>query len=74
MISPHARALQLKLVAVAVNDGKKSRPELEKAGVRVTTDARSLVSDPTIDVVIEVIGGIEPARSSFSMRSILESQ
>lgn len=54
---------QLKLVAVAVNDGKKSRPELEKAGVRVTTDARSLVTDPTVDVVIEVIGGIEPARS-----------
>lgn len=54
---------QLKLVAVAVNDGKKSRPELEKAGVRVTTDARALVNDPTIDVIIEVIGGIEPARS-----------
>jgi homoserine dehydrogenase len=54
---------RLHLKAVAVNDGKKARPQLEKAGVSVTTDARALVSDPSIDVIIEVIGGIEPARS-----------
>lgn len=28
----------------------------------LTTDARSLVVDPTIDIIVEVIGGIEPAR------------
>lgn len=54
---------RLHLKAVAVNDGKKARPQLEKAGVSVTTDARALVNDPSIDVIIEVIGGIEPARS-----------
>lgn len=53
----------LRLVAVAVNDGKKARPGLEKAKVKITTDARSLVNDPNIDVIIEVIGGIEPART-----------
>ena len=56
----------LVLKAVAVNDGKKPRPELEtlsKAGVQVTTDAQALVNNPDIDVIIEVIGGIEPART-----------
>ena len=53
----------LRLVAVAVNDGKKARPELERAKVKITTDARALVNDPNIDVIIEVIGGIEPART-----------
>ncbi len=53
----------LNLVAVAVSDGSKARPDLEKAKVKITTDARSLVNDPNIDVIIEVIGGIEPART-----------
>ena len=30
---------------------------------RLTTDAEGLASDPQIDVVVEVIGGVEPARS-----------
>jgi len=29
----------------------------------LTHDAQAVVSDPTVDVVVEVIGGIEPARS-----------
>ena len=56
----------LHLKGVAVSDGKKARPELDsliKAGVPVTTDAHALVVNPDIDVIIEVIGGIEPARS-----------
>jgi len=54
------------LKSVAVSDAKKARPELEplvKSGVLVTTDANAVVSDPAIDVIIEVIGGIEPART-----------
>lgn len=53
----------LRLIAVAINDAKKARPELERAGVKITTDARAVVNDPSIDVIIEVIGGIEPART-----------
>lgn len=53
----------LHLAGVAVNDGKKKRPELERVGAKITTDAHALVSDPGIDVIIEVIGGIEPART-----------
>lgn len=53
----------LRLIAVAINDAKKARPELERAGVKITTDAHAVVNDPRIDVIIEVIGGIEPART-----------
>jgi homoserine dehydrogenase len=30
---------------------------------RLTTDLEAIVSDPDIDIVVEVIGGLEPARS-----------
>lgn len=53
----------LRLIAVAINDAKKTRPELERAGVKITTDVHAVVNDPSIDVIIEVIGGIEPART-----------
>jgi homoserine dehydrogenase len=52
------------------------RPEVARVAVRslskdrgvdlpsevFTTDAASIVSDPSIDIVVEVLGGIEPAR------------
>jgi homoserine dehydrogenase len=51
--------------------------EIHKVGVRslskprdvnlpvevITTDLQSIVTDPEIDIIVEVIGGIEPARS-----------
>jgi homoserine dehydrogenase len=30
---------------------------------QLTTDAHAVVTDPTVDIVVEVMGGIEPARS-----------
>ena len=39
------------------------RRELVPPGVRLTSEFSDLVTDPDIDVVIELIGGIEPARS-----------
>jgi len=54
--------VELELARVAVRSITKERageldPDL------LTTDAQSVVDDPTIDLVVEVIGGIEPARS-----------
>ncbi len=54
---------QLQLVAISVKDLKKSRPGLTNSGLSVTSDGESIVNDPQIDIVIEVMGGIEPARS-----------
>ena len=54
--------LDLDLVAVAVRSQSREREVPLPAGV-LTTDATAVVSDPAIDIVVEVIGGIEPART-----------
>lgn len=52
----------IEIARVVVRDPKKERvPELDKA--RITTDADAVVKDPSIDVVVEVMGGVEPAKS-----------
>jgi homoserine dehydrogenase len=53
--------LDLQLRAVAVRSQSRER-EVPVAGL-LTTDATSVVSNPDVDVVVEVIGGIEPART-----------
>lgn len=53
--------LRLEVTRIAVRDLAKPRP----AGIDtalLTTDAGSIVDDPTIDLVVELIGGVEPAR------------
>lgn len=50
----------LTLVKVAVRDLSIEREYVPKT--LLTDDALSVVNDPTIDIVIEVMGGIEPAR------------
>lgn len=54
--------LQLELAAVAVRSLARERPVSFPDGV-VTTDARAVVADGSIQVIVEVMGGIEPARS-----------
>jgi homoserine dehydrogenase len=52
--------VDLEVKRVAVRDLAKERPfELKKD--RLTDDAMSVVTDPSIDVVVEVIGGLDPA-------------
>ncbi len=49
----------LKMVAdISIN----SLPE-EFSGVRLTNDAREIIQAPDIDIVVELIGGMEPAKS-----------
>jgi homoserine dehydrogenase len=54
--------LRLELTRVAVRDVAKDRGVALPAGVLVD-DAAAVVADPDVDVVVELIGGIEPARS-----------
>jgi homoserine dehydrogenase len=54
--------LRLEVTRVAVRSIAKERPVELEPGI-LTTDALAIVSDPGIDVVVEVIGGIEPART-----------
>ena len=52
--------VRLEVTRVAVRDLTKDRGDgLEGL---LTTDARGVVDDPDVDVVVELIGGIEPAR------------
>jgi len=51
----------LDLIKVGVRDASRARPGIEKS--LLTTDLDSIVTDETVSIVIEVMGGIEPARS-----------
>ncbi len=48
--------------------GRDSLPE-EFKGVRLTRDAGEIFADPEIDIVVELIGGIEPAKT-FILKAI----
>jgi len=54
---------RLTLARVADLDVTTPREGLELRTLPLTTDAQSLLGDPSIHVVIELIGGLEPARS-----------
>ena len=53
--------LSLEVAAVAVRDRSRPRP-IDVNGVEFTDDASAIVADPSIDVIVEVMGGISPAR------------
>jgi homoserine dehydrogenase len=53
--------VRLEVTRVAVRNVSREREVNLAAGVLVG-DARAVVDDPTVDLVVEVIGGIEPAR------------
>jgi homoserine dehydrogenase len=52
----------LQVVGVAVSDPAKPR-DVPVARELLTTDAAALATRPDVDIVIELIGGIEPART-----------
>jgi homoserine dehydrogenase len=54
--------VDLELAAVAVRSTAKDRGREIDAGL-LTTDADAVVANPEVDVVVELIGGIEPART-----------
>jgi homoserine dehydrogenase len=54
--------LRLRVGRIAVRSLSKER-DVDVPAELLTTDAASVVTDPAIDLVIEVIGGIEPART-----------
>lgn len=52
---------RLELTRVAVRSTHKPRPG--HISCPITTDAGAVAVDPDVDVVVEAIGGVEPARS-----------
>jgi homoserine dehydrogenase len=53
--------LRLEITRVAVRDAGKARGA-DLGSAVLTADAHAVVTDPAIDVVVEVIGGVDPAR------------
>jgi homoserine dehydrogenase len=51
----------IEIATVAVRDPQKQR-DVKLAADRFTADAAAVVRDPAIDVVVEVMGGVDPAR------------
>ena len=64
----HPLIADLDLVRVAVRDLQRPRPVTIPQEC-LTTNPEEVVDDPNVDVVVEVIGGIEPARTLI-MRAI----
>ncbi len=58
----HPLVGELVLERVAVRDLQRPRP-LTLPPERLTTDPEAVIDDPRVDIVVEVMGGLEPARS-----------
>mgnify|MGYP001157364781 FL=1 len=58
----HPLVGELELIRVAVRDLNRPRPVALDESL-LTTDPSAVIQDPAVDVVVEVIGGLEPARS-----------
>ena len=58
----HPLVGQIELARVGVRTLDKPR-SVAIASDRLTTDLEGIVTDPSLDVVVEVLGGLEPARS-----------
>ena len=57
--------IRLSITKVAVRDAKASRGVALPAGAFVT-DVNSVVEDPNVDLIVEVMGGISPAREAIT--------
>jgi len=53
--------LEIEVAKVLVRDATKVRPGLD--GLPLTQNAADILNDPSIQIVVELMGGIEPART-----------
>jgi homoserine dehydrogenase len=58
----HPLVQELEIYRVGVRSPDKTRLVAFSPGV-VTTDLEAIVTDPAVEIVVELIGGLEPARS-----------
>ncbi|MGZ8218662.1 homoserine dehydrogenase [Methylomagnum sp.] len=52
---------EIQIVAASARDLSRARI-CDTDGIRLTTDSYSIVNDPDIDIVVELIGGLDPAK------------
>ena len=61
----HPLLQEIEIAKVGVRSLEKAR-SLSLPPESLTTDLKAIVNDPDIDIVIEVIGGLEPAPRAHS--------
>ncbi len=61
-VGRHPLLQELEIYLVGVRSLDKTRAVSLRSGV-LTTDLEAIVTDPEVDIVVEVLGGLEPARS-----------
>ena len=59
---PHNIGVKIQLKKVLVRNTEKASRKLDDPSI-LTTEWKSILEDPEISIVVEVMGGIEPARS-----------
>jgi homoserine dehydrogenase len=59
----------IRITWIAERDKERARESTSGADVSLTTDAAAVLGHPDIDIVVELIGGIEPART-FILKAI----
>lgn len=62
VVGRHPLLQELEIYRVGVRSLSKSRAVTLQSGV-LTTDLEAIVTDPAVDIVVELLGGLEPARS-----------
>lgn len=62
LVGRHPLLQEIEIYRVGVRSLSKPRAVELPEGI-ITTDLESIVNDPTVDIVVEVMGGLEPARS-----------
>lgn len=68
ILQRHPEAIERRIgaplrVAAICDQNLQLRPGISLRGIPCTTDYRRLIDDPKIDLIIELIGGYEPART-----------
>lgn len=58
--NPLLKEIEIKQIGVRSLSKPRTLPSLSKV---ITTDLEAIVTDPDIDIVVELLGGLEPARS-----------
>lgn len=59
----------IEVAAAVVRDAARPRRLSLPSGARLTGDAGAVVDDPSVAVVVEVMGGVEPART-YALRAL----
>jgi homoserine dehydrogenase len=54
---------QVKITKILVRNIEKAAKKIEDPSVEITNSWEKIINDPSIEIVIELIGGIEPART-----------